>query len=253
MINISTSIDGKRAREGESAETSRKKEKVGYCRWTEEQELFFVRKMLLLKAHLRDGTSTVKSKFEQVHKALVESRLFNDLKESDSFNPDMLYAKWRNLSKTIAQRTATFSEGANLSGLPEEKPEIVSLVQSMIEEAGELTNHRKEKSNKAKKMEKSLLTHESSIQGIRVHVASESSVEECNSPDSSLSSSSSSGKKSSYQPAEFSSTVLNMLRPDPRLIDLEIEERKQKLEENKIRVEKEAATLQLILKLLNKE
>jgi len=152
--------------------------------------------------------------------------------------------------------------------LPDEVPEIVSVVLSMAKEISSMENSKLISSNKAKAREKSMLTHESSISGMKTSSGQpqlETSSDESPPPrseQSEISNSSDITAKYNKSPnfEKFSATILNELQKDSLM---EMEERKQKerrdeelhnakLEAIKMQTEVQATTLRLLLERLGK-
>jgi len=69
--------------------------------------------------------------------------------------------------KRIKKESAIEFEGINLSGLPAQKSDLVTLVLSMGEEIFHMENAKVESNQRAKLLEKNLLIHESTIKGMR--------------------------------------------------------------------------------------
>ena len=179
-----------------------------------------------------------------------------------------MIVKWEKLLKKIKDDCAIDSEGNNLSGLPDEVPEIVSVVLSMAKDISNMENLKLSSSIKAKARERSMLTHESSVSDLRTssdHSTSNSTSD--GSPprsEQSESSVSSDGGSSKYNKSPFfetfSATILSELQKDS-VLEMEARRQKDRREEElhnaklqalKAQTEVQNATLKLILESLRK-
>ena len=210
--------------------------------WTEQKELTLANYVFKEKGYMRTDTNLT-DKFTAVSIKISNDQAFSGVKLDGA----ALKKKWDRIALNVDTKYAISVEGANLSGLEEEPSELEKLVLTMLKERFETTKAKEDQKVKDKERNDKMITHEKKMLARQDRHEEEDlsteSVEEVVSDcsDGSTARRSSSSKKrnrsSSIQQqdkagVDFEVEVLKALKDDPRLIELEIAERKQKLEDS---------------------
>lgn len=192
------------------------------------------------KGHLRTDVN-MQDKFDSIsHKFMRDA----SLQIGSTLDGNALKKKWDRLSGAVEIKYALLEEGANLSGLPEEPSRSEKLILEMLKQKFDLAKTKEEQKVKDAERNKKMLTHEKNILAwmdkkdppIDVDVDVDETADKNEWPDTVDSSIT---KKRRGGPAPFCSPtpvndfeveILNVLKGDPRLIDLEVEERKMKIQ-----------------------
>jgi len=169
-------------------------------------------------------------------------------------------------------------EGSNLSAMPEQRSQLYSLVLSIAEKVDINKEAKEEKAERQKRLEKSLLVHESSVPGIKTKVSGTDVVNDlcetspCATPSPATSDDDNNERnivhissderrvipRNANNMGDFSKTVYDVLKTDPRLIELQVEEKRLQIEKMKAEVEvvqsqrdMNCTTIQALAEILN--
>lgn len=216
-------------------EAAAKKGKRTNFPWTPAREFTLVNYIYLEKGHLKSDTNMV-DKFNAVSlKLRVDSAFIG----RDFLDGAALKKKWDRLCSLVDAKYSISSEGANLSGLEEEPSEVEKLVLDLLKERFETKKAKDEQTLKDKIRNEKMLTHEKSMlkrqdKGNDNVIVVDELVSDC-----------SDGSEESYVPKkpkpqaknncsppemlEFEKQIVEVLKEDPRIVELEIEERKRKM------------------------
>jgi hypothetical protein len=156
----------------------------------------------------------MEDKFKLVTATLVALPVF---KHAD-INDDMLYKKWSRLTKQIETKYALDGEGANLSGLSDEPPDMDKLVLLMLKEKSELKDNAAEVKGKERERNEKMLCHENTILGMH---PTPSKFEVSTSSPCTSSIKSSSTSSSIFDVEDFKDKLLDSIREDFCLIEIE--------------------------------
>lgn len=205
--------------------------------WNPQRELTLVHYVLKEKGYIRTDINLT-DKFNTISRKVNTEQDF----AGSQLDGAALKKKWDRISLTIDTKYSISMEGANLSGLDEEPSEIEKLVLQMLRERFETAKVKEEQKAKDTERNEKMLTHE------RKMLARQDKEEDM--PDDELSDCSSdvtrndnlAAKKprknispvttSTASPVfDFELEVINALKEDPRIVDIEVAERRQKLED----------------------
>lgn len=215
--------------------------------WTEAREYTLTNYIFNEKGHLRTETSMI----EKFNSISLKLRLDSAFIGREFLDGAALKKKWDRISSLVDSKFSISSEGANLSGLEEEPTEIEKLVLDMLKERYETAKAKDEQKAKDKIRNEKMLTHERSIllrQDKKVEGETTGDGEASDSSESSDSSDALSDRSTTSmenkpkvpkkkklrnpQLFDFEVEIINALKDDPRLIEIEVAERKRKLDDS---------------------
>lgn len=145
--------------ETEGKQASVKGRKAKSVQWTEHTEMVLVALIYKLKAYKKTD-ETAQSKYEKVTTQFFQHAM------CVSFTPvkyTSLQKKFERLLKSVSEKFSLETEGANLSGLPEDVPKVTRILYDMKVELLMTEQAKVAQTEKEKKRELSMLTHEASI------------------------------------------------------------------------------------------
>lgn len=213
--------------------------------WSEGREFTLVNIIFKEKGHLRTDMNLA-DKF-----IIICSKFLRDqsLPQGLSIDGVSLKKKWDRISSAVEVKYSLSEEGSNLSGLEEAASETDKLIICMLRERFELSRLKDEQKAKDSERNEKMLTHEKFVLGRQVkresqdekvkirHDRDEVQDLSLNDPlEVGLDGSTRKKIKGvsmntcSPQVYDFEVEILNALKSDPRLVDIEIEERKQKIQ-----------------------
>lgn len=210
--------------------------------WTDARELTLVNYVFKESGHLRTDINLA-DKFTAISRKIVSDRAFAT---ENLLDGAALKKKWDRLAAAVETKYALSEEGANLSHLEDDATPTDKLIIEMLLERFNQAKAKDEQ--KAKDMERNekMLTHEKNMlarqdksqiedqSGARqIEDLSGASVDEVSDCSDSGSKNKKSRTSSSYPAFDFEVEILKSLKEDPRLIEIEIAERQQKLEDAK--------------------
>ena len=196
--------------------------------WTEAREFTLVNLVFKEKGHLRTDVN-LQDKFDNVSRRFM---LDASLGMGNALNGYALKKKWDRLSGAVEVKYALLEEGANLSGLPEEPTPTEQLILNMLKQKFDMTKSKEEQKAKDAERNKKMLTHEKNILAWmdRKEEPVDESPEEI---DGSITKKRKGGPAPFCSPTpvqDFEVEILNALKGDPRLVEIEIDERKMKMQ-----------------------
>ena len=215
-----------------------KKAKRANFTWTESRELTLLNYVFKEKGYLRTDINFT-DKFNAISRKITADQAFS----GGQLDGAALKKKWDRIASTIDSKFSISAEGSNLSGLDEEPSEIEKLVLQMLKERFESAKAKEDQKVKERERNQKMLTHERNMIARQDKYSDFSS----NTPSDEVSdcsdgSSKTTKKRSKCSPSETSAStapkfdfeveVLKALKEDPRLIEMELAERKQKLEDS---------------------
>jgi hypothetical protein len=205
--------------------------------WTASREFTFVNYILLEKGHLKTDTNMV-DKFNAISfKLRVDSAFIG----RDFLDGAALKKKWDRMSSLVDAKYGISSEGANLSGLEEEPSEVEKLILDLLKERFDTKKAKDEQSLKDKIRNEKMLTHEKTMlkrqeKGNDEVIIVDEVVSDCSEDGTEGSNIPTKPKqrKNNCGPPEmleFEKQIVEALKEDPRILELEIEERRRKIED----------------------
>lgn len=213
-----------------------KKGRKGHFPWNEAREFTLVNYVYKEKGYIKTETSLV-DKFSSMS---LKIRLDSAFQGREFLDGSALKKKWDRLCDVVDKKYSLSSEGANLSGLEEEPSEVEKLIIDMLKEKFDYGKSKDEQKLKDKVRNEKMLTHEKSMlnrQDKNSSVAEDLSVIDDNSEVSDVGGTDKkkprlSNNSPPHQVFDFEVEVVKALKDDPRLVEIEIAERRQKLEDS---------------------
>lgn len=214
-----------------------KKGKRTHFPWTGSREFTLVNYILNEKGHLKTATNMV-DKFNAISlKLRVDSAFIG----RDFLDGAALKKKWDRMSSLVDAKYGISSEGANLSGLEEEPSDVEKLILDLLKERFDTKKAKDEQSVKDQIRNEKMLTHEKTMlkrqdKGNDEVIIVDEVVSDCSDDGTEGSNVVSKPKpiKSTCAPPEmmeFEKQIVEALKEDPRILELEIEERRRKIED----------------------
>jgi hypothetical protein len=213
----------------EVAEERTQKAKRNNFPWTVAREFTLVNYVFKEKGHLRTDVN-LNDKFNAISRKIVADQAFPT---ESSLDGAALKKKWERLAAAADAKYAISEEGANLSHLEEDGTQTEKLILSMLREKFETARAKDEQKAKDTERNEKMLTHERTMlarQDKRERDVQSDELSDCSGSTDNRSKKSKTSHSKSPPEFDFEKEVLNSLKEDPRIIELEIAERKQKME-----------------------
>lgn len=202
--------------------------------WTEAREFTFVNYIYKEKGHLRTDTNMI-DKFNNIS---LKLRVDSAFAGREFLDGAALKKKWDRISAIVDAKYSISEEGSNLSALEEEPSDLDKLVLDLLKERFETKKAKEEQAVKDKIRNDKMLTHEKYMlqrqdkSSDEVLVVDED-ISDCSEEGSTSTKRRKVSKDKGSPPEmfEFEKEVINALKEDPRIIDIEVAERRQKLDD----------------------
>lgn len=208
--------------------------------WTEQKELTLANYVFKEKGYMRTDTNLT-DKFTAVSIKISSDQAFSGA----MLDGAALKKKWDRIAFNVDTKYAISVEGANLSGLDEEPSELDKLVLTMLKERFETAKAKEDQKVKDKERNDKMITHEKKMlarhdrhEEEEFSAASpEDVVSDCSDGSTVVPKTNKRRRSPSFQQQDkagedFEVEVLKAMKDDPRLLELEIAERKQRLEDS---------------------
>lgn len=212
-----------------------KKARKGHFPWTAAREFTFVNLIFKEKGHLRTDINMI-DKFNSISSKL---RLDASFTGREFLDGPALKKKWERISGAVESKYSLSSEGANLSGLEEQPSELEKLVMDLLKERHDTAKAKDEQKLKDQIRNQKMLTHEKSMlnrQDKKDIVVDDVSIIDDNSEVSDVLGTVKKKPRiennSPQQLFDFEIEIVNALKDDPRIIELEVAERRHKLDDS---------------------
>jgi hypothetical protein len=249
-----------------SAPTARKTNRTNFC-WTEDSEKDLIAVAVKKEAHHKTKGTNMEDKWILVKAELMTMERFKNLLSDVKW--ETLRAKFNRMLAEVEAKYAVSAEGANLSGLPEQKSDRDEMLLGILESVAEESAHRDAIKAREQKKQDQMYTHEKNIlkrqsnllpSGPSSENLESTPIESSSNHASSSSGSGGSGKRQRVEPSPLQNQylfdnqqIVDLLKGNEDADNMAIKEREFELERKRMELDmsmkerEEALQLQRVL------